>query len=756
VRDPALIALYTAVCSLSYTAREADPHLLPHEVLAADNAVVFGRVAGDCDARSGRMRFVVDAESLHLSGLSYRTQTRMLVDARVLDPTPKVGDIWSLAGSVSLPRGLRNPGGFDQRAHYRRSGVRYLLKCRKQAPHYIGHRTGAGTAISEMASRTRAKIRTVFADHIRGEEAALLSALLLGERSAVDTSTLNAFTEAGVLHILAVSGLHVGVIWLALVVLLRVLRAPRRFLLVTATVAIAGYSLLVGHRPPVVRAAVVLGTFAIAGLTERELDSINVLCVAAFVILLFNPYYVFDAGYQLSFMCAMSIIRIYGPARSILSRLHSSRRGLALRWLCASLIVSGSAQLGSAPLVMYHFNRVAIATVAANLLVVPLASVDLCLGMVVSALGSLHRPLAGLVGAASWLSLRLTLASARLFSMLPFSSIWVSRPRTLWMLVWYSLLLLLPTLRRSRKARFASVLVLLVGLNLEVWDYSLSPPAPALTAAFLDVGQGDCSVLRTRSGKTLVVDAGPAYGPTNSGEATLGPYLREHGVRKLDALLLTHPHNDHIGGMDYILDNFKVDLVLDAGVPTRSKSYLRFLEKVRNRGIEYRVLRKGVSFWIGDCRADVLHPDDRTAAIARALPAFNPNDFSIVLKVTCGSVSVLLPGDIDKRARAVFRSVGEIQMLKAPHHGSANSNRAILENDLVPSAVIFSVGRGNRFGFPSEGIVAGYEAAGAQVFRTDRDGCTFFSTDGTGCSVTSVAQLQLLSPFRRFLRGYRP
>jgi competence protein ComEC len=275
-----------------------------------------------------------------------------------------------------------------------------------------------------------------------------------------------------------------------------------------------------------------------------------------------------------------------------------------------------------------------------------------------------------------------------------------------------------------------------------------------LSAAFLDVGQGDCSVIQTRCGKTLVIDAGPAFGRTNSGEMMVEPFLRDLGLVKVDAVLLTHPHNDHIGGMGHILDNFRVDLVLDAGIPAASKNYLRFLKKVKERGVEYRALRRGMSFRMGECRVDVLHPDERTAEIAGALSGFNPNDFSIVLRVTCGSVSLLLPGDIDRRAGTAFRSVSEVTVLKAPHHGSAHSNRVILGSGLEPSVVVFSVGLGNRFGFPSEAVVVGYESAGAEVFRTDRDGCTVFTTDGEDCTVTSVSQLQQISPFVRFLRRY--
>jgi len=753
-RDPALIAFYVAVCALNCAVRCQPAPPLPAELRQAEEVLVFAQVMGEYRESYGRMRLTVLADSFHLGSSCYKSRQRMLVTAPRVGPGTAIGDSWSFVGAIAEPRSLRNPGGFDWRAYYERVGVRYRLDCVREGRRETIQRMRPNLLLSRLVSKVRGRIRDLLDRHIQGEEAALLNALLLGERSGVDRSTLDVFTEAGVMHILAVSGLHVGIMWLALVVLLRILRVPRKYLLLVSIAVLGGYCLLVGHRPPVIRATIVLGAFSLTSLLERELDSVNALCVAAFVILLLNPLHLFDAGFQLSFMCTVSIIKLFEMSSPVLSGVLLKGRTRVFRWLLGSLLVSISAQMGSAPLVMFHFNRVAVAPVAANLIVVPLTSIDLCLGMLVTILDLARVPVAGVAGAANWLSLRLTLLSAKLFSAIPFSSFRVTKPQVVWICAWYVFLLLLPDLRNSRRARFLSLVLFLGVLNLWVWDSALATGRARLSVAFLDVGQGDCAVLETKSGRTLVIDAGPAFGPTNSGENVLAPFLWSRGVREIDILVLTHPHNDHIGGMEFILENFSVDLVLDAGIPVSSRSYLDFLKDMREKRIEYRVLRKGMGFLFEGSRFDVLHPDGRTAALATVLPGFDSNDASVVLKVACGGVDLLLTGDINERAETAIRSIEELTVLKAPHHGSEHPNKVLLEKGLVPSMVVFSVGLGNRFGFPSERVVAEYRAGGAQIYRTDRDGCSLFTTDGKEWEVVSMARLRRMRPIERFLMRY--
>jgi competence protein ComEC len=278
---------------------------------------------------------------------------------------------------------------------------------------------------------------------------------------------------------------------------------------------------------------------------------------------------------------------------------------------------------------------------------------------------------------------------------------------------------------------------------------------PALSVSFLDVGQGECSVLRTGSGKTIIVDAGPAFGSWNTGERVVAPLLWSLGVRKVDALVLTHPHNDHIGGMNFLLDHFRIGLVLDAGIPVASKGYIKFLERVKEEGIAYRALRKGMTFEVDGCSVQVLHPDNNIAAIARGLPGLDPNELSVVLLVSCDDVSLLFTGDSHETLRLAIESLDEVDVVKAPHHGSKLPNRTILERGLDPSLVVISVGSDNRFRLPSEAAVRGYGASGARVHRTDVDGCAYFATDGRTYSMISSTEARRTSPLFRSLVRFR-
>lgn len=299
------------------------------------------------------------------------------------------------------------------------------------------------------------------------------------------------------------------------------------------------------------------------------------------------------------------------------------------------------------------------------------------------------------------------------------------------------------------------LVIILLAANGFVWDAALKRDRRALSVTFLDVGQGDCCFLEAASGKAVLIDAGPSFGEYDCGESVVAPFLWERRIRRIDKIVLSHPQNDHIGGMAYVLDHFEIEEVVDAGTVTASMKYLELLRKVKKKGIGYRVVRGGSRIEFEENRMVVLHPDEEVMRVAALDPNFDVNNCSVVILLVCGELQLLFTGDVDDEIDQAFDSVNHVDVLKVPHHGSTRPSQAIFSRGFTTSAAIFSVGFRNRFGHPAKEIIEGYLRSGARIYRTDRDGAIFLETDGSTFHLTTMAELDNLSPIRRFLRKYR-
>lgn len=716
---------------------------------------VFGSVVSDFEESFDKLRFAVRVDSGIANGVVYDANVTVMVRTVRFSPVPEVGEEYAFKGRFDALEPLPNPGGFDSQGYYTRSGISFLFKCSDTAPVRLTTMGKSRTSLGLAAARTRRKLYNIFTTAIGGNEAGLIAAVLLGQRGGMGRAMSDRFADAGVIHILAVSGLHVGILWFVLITVLRTIRVPQKTGVVLSCLLLVFYCFITSLRSPVERATIMFICFSLTSLMEREIDSFNAVCVAALVILILAPSCIFDAGFQLSFACTVSIVRLYGPATSLFPGLFSVKTNALLRWALGATFVSLCAQLGSIPLAMYHFNRLPWAALIANLVVVPLAGVDIWLGLTVAAFGCLKGPLLGLAASANWLSLKLTLASVDFFSSVRFFSFRTVRPPVLALAIWYLLLFLLPELKKSRRARIASFLIILVGANCFLWDCALKKPRARLSASFLDVGQGDCCFLETDTGERALIDAGPNLGDYDSGERVVAPFLWQKGIRRIDRLVLSHCDNDHIGGTEFVLDHFAVGEVIDGGAIVPSAEYLSFLQKVKKSGTEYTIARRGSRIDFGGNRISVLYPDGEAIKLSTLDRHFKPNNSSVVLLLDCGRTRLLFAGDVDEDIERITESIRRVDLLKVPHHGSKIVNEAILKSGLIPSVAVISVASGNRFNLPNKGVVAGYLRSGTRLYRTDRDGCIFFETDGTGYKLSTMRELQNMPPVKRFLRRYR-
>lgn len=625
------------------------------------------------------------------------------------DPSPVagLGDVVRVRGPLRLP----DPGALpvspiglapEPRLVQKGAAQIEVLEGPRGLPGLLArlHRGASARLAAGLAGASDAETRA----------AAMASALLLGETSELSPETVTAFRDGGVAHVLAISGLHVGLLALGLSVVLRPFRlrvAARDAVLLASTLAFAAFT---GGRAPVLRAALMIGLYLAARLLGRPTAPAQVFGLSALVLLLADPSNLFDVGFLLTYAAVFGISSL-GPvfARPLGRRLPAPLAGGIAATLGAELCVF--------PIQATVFHVVPFVALLSNLVVVPLAGLFLFSSALLLPL-LLGGPLAASLALAP-----LALVSETILGLLHRLDALgavrvVPTPRFAEAALLALLLAAAGTLRarRPRRAALAGALAL-VFLACARPSFAERPGEARLVA--LDVGQGDSFLVVTAEGR-LLVDGGGTYDPAyDLGRARLLPRLAALGTVSFDAIVLSHPHPDHSRGLLTVLKLLPVGRVyLPRGAPRNA-----FLDEVLAAAARARVpveaLGAGDRFRAAGTDFDVLHPGPETFARSAE------NNGSLVLALRLGPRRVLLTGDIEAAAEAELvarRADLSADVLKVAHHGSRTSTTHAFLERVSPRVAVVGVGRRNRFGHPGAAVTKRLSGAGARVFRTDLHG----------------------------------
>ena len=668
---------------------------------ASVTAVVTGPV------RSSTFALRLPAEVRRFDERSLRE--RVLLELP-LGRSPPQGAVLELRATVAAPRGPDD--GFDERGWLARRGVHVVLHGRDWR--IVGRRGGIGG----LSDRLRAHVARAIAPGLDGERHAVLAGIVLGEDEGLTDELRDDFKASGLYHLLAVSGQNITFLALGVLGLAWLLGIPRLAAEVAAIGAIAAYVLAVGWQPSVVRAGVAGGLASLAWLLSRPRDRWHFLALGAVVLLAWTPASLLEPGFQLSFAAVGSIFLV-------VPRLRVALEGYPLtNWLREALAVSTACGAATAPILWLQFGSVPVYSLPANVLVTlaigPLLGIALVASLLAPVLPSVALALGWLNG---WLAAYIA-ACARLIAGLPFAQVGSATAVLLLLGTPLALLFLqrLPQWRRPLAvASIAAALPALLAWQL-LPEVHLPPPK-GLRITFLDVGQGDAILLQVPEGAVLV-DQGPP-------EADVAGQLKGLGVRRLAAVVLTHPQRDHIGGAEAVLRRLVVDRVLDPRLAVSGPFERDALTEAEDRAVPVVETRAGDAFSLGRLRIRVLWPDGPGTA------SEDPNLLPIVLLATYGEVDALLTADAetDVTARLLSRHV---EILKVAHHGSADPGLAAELRELRPAVAVISCGRHNDYGHPTPSTLAALrESPGLRLYRTDEDGRVVLESDGRRISVRS-------------------
>lgn len=685
--------------------------VLDHD-LEKKPVTVEGTVASlpDQDARRVRFEFLPDRMT-GAGGGPVRAPGRMRLNWYRPFPEVVPGERLRLSVRLKRPHGFQNPGGFDYEGWlFRRSigATGYVIAGSRLAG-------AAGFSPDRFRYHLRQRLRAVLGG---GPHVGLVQALSLGDRSGISSDQWRVLNRTGTNHLLAISGLHIGLVagiafglacWLWPLLGGAALRLPApRLAAAVAFLAAAGYALLAGLTVPTQRALIMVAAMLL-GTVYRRMRPVTVLGLALLGVLLFDPFAVLSPGFWLSF-AAVAVILFALSLQTVPDAPGTVRFGRVQLFIT----------LGLAPLLAVWFRQIPLLGMLANTVAIPWVSfISVPLILSGALLTACNAPGSGLLLALGEHSLdpiwsflqRLAAVDA---GVLPLVHV---TPGAVAAALVGSTLLLLP---RATAVKWLGSLWLLPLL----FPADPAPPPGSFRFTLLDVGQGLAAVVRTRS-HVLTYDTGPAFGPDfNTGRAVVLPFLRQAGVKRVDIHIQSHADNDHIGGLADLL----------AGIPVT-----RVLTSVPDRIPFPRVAacRAGQHWRWDGVRFQILSPPRGSR--------FHGNNRSCVLKVSRGRYSVLLPGDIEHAAEhSLLESRAGVlasTILVAPHHGSRTSSGSGFVRAVSPRYVLFAVGYLNRYHFPKRDIMKRYREAGAVLMDTVHAGAIRFRVNDGGVFVTGQREV---------------
>jgi len=572
-------------------------------------------------------------------------------------------------------------------------------------------------------------------------QAALLVGILLGDDSGLSKEMQDDFRATGMTHIIAISGFNIAIL-VGIVVWLGQPLVGRRAVLWLTLLVVALYSVLVGAESSVVRAAFmgILLMFSLRFLGRRTF-ALAPLVTAGLLMTLIDPNALWDIGFQLSFAATLGILLYVPPVtewtrRQLAPRLGRETARQATRFVSDLLIVTLAAQVLVLPLLVYHFESLSPISPLANLLILPAQPAVMTFGGLATLAGMVYVPVGQAIGWVAWIFLAHTTGMVSLLADIPWASVPVS-VSTAVLLSYYVLVFSVTWLVYQRQERRAVVIgylrenigagtVLAAGVVVAIlalsWAFSL--PDGNLHVAFLDVGQGDATLIQTPGGRQMLVDGGPE-------PALLAEQVSEElpfWDRDLDLVVATHPDNDHVAGLPAIFERYRVDTLLTNGeLLDVTPAYRALLEEAHGDGVQIHEVTIGERLDLGDgVIIEVLHPGEERNVE-------NRNENSVSLRLTYGDFSLLLTGDAAEEAERAMVAGGlplRALVFKAGHHGSNTSSNDFFLAAVQPQIVIISAGADNRFGHPHPAVLERVAAIGAQVLRTDELGTIEVITDG--------------------------
>ena len=715
----------------------------PFPKLKYQGAVIKGKVKSIDLIKEGRLVFNASIHSVKLETGDYSLSTEFIVRIydndfsalRKLYDTLSIGDEFTLTGTLQKPRDIRNPGEFDYNNYLYYNGINGIAAVYgvKEISFSKPDQMNLSGSFNNFFHRLRKGIDDEVQRLHNPKTSALLRGLLLGDYKKIDEESIENYINAGVVHVLAVSGQHVALIMLIFFFLFNRFNPYLKYILAAA--GLIFFLFITGGQVSVERAVIMGLIFITAVLLNRDRNVYNILALSALVILIISPNELFNPGFQLSFAAVISIACIFPLIKEWAYNKFRERKKLRLIILFGA--VSVAAQIGTLPFTLAYFHKLSIASLGANLIVIPLSGFIIYLG-IITLFAALFTYWGASVFAAansflgSIISIAVDFFGERGRSFLPVNQFSIYDA-----LIYYAaLILVIYTLKNFRHAKAKLGVLSFIAVSLFLFmsldDYSIAAKNK-LTVIGADVGQGDATIIKFPQGHSALIDAGNAFNNFSCGDKIIIPLMDRLGINSFDYAFITHLDADHYYGLIKMVEKGKISTVFKPAPDSLDRNELKFERYLMAHGCLIRYFSKEI-LSVDGCR---LYFFNHPKLIAGLKPT--SNNKSMIMKLVYGNNSFLFTGDADKQAEAVLVSKAggflKSDILKAGHHGSKNSSSDEFLGAVTPRRVFISCGILNRFNHPSPEVIEKLAKLHIPVERTDLTGGVIFSSDGNKISL---------------------
>lgn len=667
--------------------------------------VLIGTIVDDPEKRLDRINLtdmLIRAEKIKLTNGWKITDGLVKVSVEGQSHSYKYGERIILRGKLRSPACSKNPGLFDYQRFLSMKNIFVIMWIKDDSIVKLGD--GNVNPILRFSYQIKHQIKDIIYQTIPNKPlpcAGLLDGVMLGEKKGLNKEIMKWFANTGTLHILAVSGFNVGLVaGIFFFVFYWLFRVPKKGSALLSLLIIIIFAIITGCEASVVRASIMAGVIIFSVLLDRDTNLYNNLALSAIIILIYNPLTLFDVGFQLSFMCVLSIL-YFTP-------LISPKLSFLPVWLSTPLAVSIGVQIGISPFLIYYFNKLSIITILANLMICPLVVIISWLGFALFFAGLFSSIIANVIASVTYFFVFLLLKLIYLFANIPFACLTLQTPPIIFICSYYLCIIAICNIKKLGRPRVVIGIALLV--NILLWTQVIQSNEKSLKVTFLDVGHGDSIFIEFPKGGNMLIDGGKP----EMGEYVVLPFLKKKGISCIDTVVSTHQDIDHIGGLIPVLKDMRVRRI----VGNSKDKNLFVIDKVEivHKGDEIRGYE-----WI---RIYILHPSKL---------AQKDNDNSIVIKMIYNNISFLFTGDIELDAENDLIPMNQklhSTILKVPHHGSKHSGNMEFIKLVNPKIAVIQIDSKNRFNLPDKDLLKRYRELGIKVFRTDIDGAITIVTDG--------------------------
>ena len=680
-----------------------------------DEISIIGTIVSDPQEKEYKTKYILKIDTIN-SDKKYKN-TKVILYTKKEKETLKYGDKIELVGNFKLAQERRNPGGFDYRFYLKTKKI-YGIVTTKNTKKLKENNVNI---ISMIANKTANVIKNQSKKLLKNREACLLIGLLIGDTDEIDEETKEDFRNSNLTHMLAVSGLHVSYVLLGVNYIITKVKIHKKLSKIIVMLLILFFILVTGATPSVLRAGTMTIYLIIGCIFYRRISVFSSLNLSLLVIIIMNPYCLFDVGLQLSYAGTIGIVYLYPIIKE---KIYNKAN---------SILITISANIVIIPIMLYNFNTISLTFFISNLLAGPIIGIIIILGFSIIIISLIFFPIANIFSKILNLLIILFLNTAKACANLPLSKIFIITPTLKYIFLYYCLLVFIIIKERAQiriniKLRNKVIAILIILVIINPIKYFSNIKQSNLKIYFVDVGQGDSTCIVTPKNKVILIDGGGNSKDENYdiGKQTLLPYLLDKKINKIDYCIVSHFDSDHCGGLMYILKNLKVKNIIIGKQYEEYQNYKEFIKIAKDKKINIRVVEAGEKITIEkNLYIDVLWPINREKMVIQN--AINNN--SLVFKLRYINFSMLFTGDIEEIAEKEildnYKENTELlksTILKVAHHGSKTSSTKEFINIVKPKYAVIGVGKDNKFGHPSNVTIENLKTINTEIYRTDEMG----------------------------------